>query len=199
MEWSAIRNFVICELRNDHSGHNHQHAFRVAHNAGIILDREGGNRKITLTAAYLHDCVDHKLFPNPAPQIEKIKILLKELNYSDDEIDTVIYIIHNISFNNGNFSELTLHEAMITRDADRLDAIGAIGIVRATEYGAVKGRLFYSSNEKNDNTTLDHFHNKLLKLNDLMLTDTGKELSSERHRFLLLFLSEFHKELDGQI
>lgn len=199
VKWSAIRNFVIKELGADHSGHNHQHAFRVAHNADIILNRENGNRKITMAAAYLHDCVDQKLFSNPTPQIDKIRILLKETNYSDNEIETVINIIQNISYNNGNYSELTLHEAMITRDADRLDAIGAIGIVRAIEYGTIKRRSFYSANNKDPNTTLAHFYNKLLKLEGLMLTATGKELAAERHQFLLLFISQFYKELDGQI
>ncbi len=202
----AILQFVSKELSHDHSGHNHQHAERVVSNAKKIMSEEGGDEKIILTAAWLHDCIDKKLFADIERQIEKIEILLNTLNYSKEEIMEVLYIIQNISFNKGENRALNTLNAQIVRDADRLDAIGAMGIIRTIEYGASKGRPFYDSeniqrergkcgwNQPSD-TSLSHFYEKLLKLESLMHTSTAKRLAHQRTQFLQTFLDQFYDEL----
>lgn len=207
MEYAAIQRFVAHELSKDHSGHNHQHAERVVGNAKKILQKEGGNEKIILTAAWLHDCIDKKLFTNIAEQLNKVERFLEEQGFLPDEVAEVMYIIQNISYNKGENRPLTSLNAMIVRDADRLDAIGAIGIIRTIEYGATQGRLFYDNenikreggkvgwNHSTD-TSLSHFYDKLLKLESLMHTPTAKAMAKERTEFLGKFLKEFYRELD---
>ncbi|MCR5496442.1 MAG: HD domain-containing protein [Paludibacteraceae bacterium] len=207
MEYAAIQRFVAHELSKDHSGHNHQHAERVVGNAKKILQKEGGNEKIILTAAWLHDCIDKKLFTNIAEQLNKVERFLEEQGFLPDEVAEVMYIIQNISYNKGENRPLTSLNAMIVRDADRLDAIGAIGIIRTIEYGATQGRLFYDNenikreggkvgwNHSTD-TSLSHFYDKLLKLESLMHTPTAKAMAKERTEFLGNFLKEFYRELD---
>lgn len=201
-----IITFVKNELEKDYSGHNFQHIERVVQNAKTILQKEGGNTKIVLTASYLHDCVDEKLFVDTSFQWEKIEQLLELLSYSKEEINQVQEIITSISYHQGNQKELKTLEAKIVRDADRLDALGAIGIIRTIEYGNHKKRLFYeeSNLEKKNgkiqfksstNTTLSHFYDKLLKLEKLMHTKTAKTIAHRRTLFLKKFLNEFYDEI----
>ena len=208
MEYEAIQGFVAQELSKDHSGHNHQHAEQVVRNAQKILRKEGGNEKIILTAAWLHDCIDKKLFTEIEieEQLGKVERFLEAQGYLPDEVEEVMYIIQNISYNKGENRPLTSLNAMIVRDADRLDAIGAMGIIRTIEYGAAHGRLFYDDeNIKREggpagwnhptDTSLSHFYDKLLKLESLMHTPTAKEMAKERTEFLRKFLEEFYREL----
>ncbi len=206
MEWEDIRQYVAHELSSDHSGHNHQHAERVVRNAMKIMGKEGGDPQIVLAAAWLHDCIDKKLFTDVEAQIRKVEQFLGEQGFSSSEIEEVSYIIQNISFNGGENRPLKSLNAMIVRDADRLDALGAIGIIRTIEYGTTKGRAFYEEenlkringecrwNHSTD-TTLSHFYDKLLKLEELMHTQTGKELAKKRSAFLSDFLNEFYEEM----
>ena len=205
MGYEAIQGFVAQELSQDHSGHNHQHAERVVRNAQKIIRKEGGNEKIILTAAWLHDCIDKKLFTDIEGQLGKVERFLESQGYLADEVSEVMYIIQNISYNKGENRPLTSLNAMIVRDADRLDAIGAMGIIRTIEYGATHGRLFYddenikrkggsvSWNRPTD-TSLSHFYEKLLKLESLMHTPTAKAMAKERTEFLKMFLEEFYRE-----
>lgn len=208
MEYAAIQQFVARELSQDHSGHNHQHAERVVGNAKKILEKEGGNEKIVISAAWLHDCIDRKLFADIAEQIGKVERFLETQGYNPDEVAEVMYIIQNISYNKGENKPLTSLNAMIVRDADRLDAIGAMGIIRTIEYGASKGRLFYDDeNIKREggkagwghptDTSLSHFYDKLLKLESLMHTPTAKKMAKERTEFLKSFLEEFYREIEN--
>lgn len=206
MDYSVIQRFVVEELSQDHSGHNHQHAERVVANAKKIILKEGGDEKIILTAAWLHDCIDKKLFTDVDSQTHKVERFLKAQGFNPSEVEEVMYIIQNISYNKGENSPLTSLNAMIVRDADRLDAIGAIGIIRTIEYGASQGRLFYDNiNIKREggivgwnhptDTSLSHFYEKLLKLEALMHTPTAKEIAEKRTKFLKRFLAEFYEEL----
>lgn len=202
----GIKKFVERELSKDNSGHGYQHALRVYGNAKKILNNEGGDEKIVLTAALIHDTVDKKLFDDFDERIEFVKTFLLEQNYTKNEVDEIIYIISNISWNGGKNVALDSLNAMIVRDADRLDAIGAIGIVRTTEYGVSRQRTFYENDnikfvngkyEFNNITTstISHFYEKLLLLKDLMHTKTARELAEKRHVFMLEFLKEFYDEL----
>ncbi len=203
---NKIIDFVKQELAHDHSGHNFQHIERVVNTAKYLIKYEGGNEKIILTACYLHDIVDTKLFKNIEKQKEKITNLLISEHYLPTEIEEILEIIDNISFSKGNINECNNLNLEIARDADRIDAIGAIGIIRTIEYGSSKQRDFYeelnlkrTTNEvsfnESTNTSLSHFYDKLLKLKDYMHTYTGKQLAEKRHNFLITFLEEFYSEI----
>lgn len=204
---NKIIEFVKKELLCDNSGHNFQHIERVVKNASYLIKHEGGNEKIIITACYLHDVIDHKLFEDVDAQKVKIINLLIDNNYLPSEIDEVIAIIDSVSFSKGNVNECNNLNLKIVRDADRLDALGAIGIVRTIEYGNSKNRLFYEEAnldrtkigvifKDSTNTSLSHFYDKLLKLKDLMHTSTAKKMAEKRHKFLLIFLEEFYEELN---
>lgn len=201
-----IVEFVKNELAFDNSGHNFQHIERVVNNAKYLIKHDGGNEKIIVTACYLHDIIDHKLFDNIDTQKEKIVKLLIGNSYLPSEIEEIIEIIENISFSKGNINECNNLNLEIVRDADRLDALGAIGVIRTIEYGNSKHRLFYEEENLNrnensitfknsTNTSLSHFYDKLLKLKDYMHTYTAKKLAEKRHNFLISFLDEFYDEI----
>ncbi|MBQ7466481.1 MAG: HD domain-containing protein [Clostridia bacterium] len=205
-DYSIIIKFVEQELSKDNSGHGLQHALRVFHDAQKIYEKEGGDEKIILSSALLHDTVDKKLFDNFEERIAYVSDFLKLNNYTDEEIKEIVYIISNISWNNGENKQLNNLNAKIVRDADRLDAIGAIGIVRTTEYGNSKHRDFYNAENltlqdgkimfnKVNNSTLSHFYEKLLLLTDLMHTETARQMANKRHQFMISFLDEFYDEL----
>ena len=201
-----IIKFVQEELKNDYSGHDFSHIERVVNNAKKILLTEEGNEKIVLTACYLHDIIDEKLFDDLNSQLEKVINLLQNNNYTKDEINEIVDIISSISYNKGNFKELTTLNSKIVRDADRLDAIGSIGIIRTIQYGTSKKRKFYEAknlkyvddkccfNESTD-STLSHFYDKLFKLENLMLTDEGKKLAKTRTKIMYDFLESFYDEI----
>ncbi len=153
----------------------------------------------------LHDLIDDKLFKNPQKQVLKIKEFLISQNYSQIEIECVIEIISNISWRNRDKNRLN-KDAQIVCDADRLDAMGAVGIVRTIEYGNSKGREFYNLEnltkiknkytfDKPNDSTLSHFYEKLLKLKDFLYTKKAKSMAIKRHTFMLKFLREFYEEL----
>lgn len=193
--FDKVKKFVLQELGDDYSGHDYFHAIRVFNNAKKILSKttdDNVNDKIVLLSTLLHDCVDHKLFGENKinEQIAKIKKLLVE-DYSSFEIKEIIDIIQSISYSKN--IKLDNINAQIVSDADRLDAIGAIGIIRTIEYGASKKRKF---DDKTDNCTINHFYEKLLKLKDLMYTAEAKKIAIKRHKFLEMFLKEYYDEIN---
>lgn len=201
-----IIEFVKNELAHDNSGHGLQHALRVYSNAKKILKNEKGDEKIVLTAALIHDTVDKKLFDNFEERIAYVSNFLLENNYTKEEVDEIVYIISNISWNNGKNAELNSMNAKIVRDSDRLDAIGAIGTIRTIEYGVSKGRAFYEAEnikecengycfDKITESTLSHFYEKLLLLKDNLHTKTALEMAQKRHDFMLQFLEQFYNEI----
>lgn len=206
-EEGRLLAYVKQELSFDRSGHGFSHAKRVAHLAERIAEKEGANTRVAFYAGYLHDTIDHKLFSDLALQIRKAKTFLSEVSFNELEKTEVIAIMETISWNKGQEKELPSPTAECVRDADRLEAIGAIGLIRTIEYGTSKGRPFYEeSNIKRENgkisfstpseTTLSHFYEKLILLERHMCTATGKELARRRSSFLRSFLSEFYSELE---
>lgn len=206
MNEKRIIDFVINELSQDTSGHDEQHAFRVASLARKIAKIEGGNEEIIVTAAYLHDCIDHKLFQDIEGQKTKIQALLTELSYTKEQITEILFILENISFSSGKSHQLEEINAQIVCDADRLDALGAMGIIRTIEFGASRQRKFYNNasdiqagmSGKYDHiskeTSLAHFYEKLLKLKDMMFTQTARLMAEKRTNFMKTFLKEFYEE-----
>jgi uncharacterized protein len=205
--------FVKNQLTNAEGGHDWFHIERVYKNALLIAEEEDCDITIVKLGALLHDIADSKFHDGD----EKIgpktaKIFLESQNVSEDIISHVIAIIENISFKGGNFEkEFHSKELEIVQDADRLDAIGAIGIARTFNYGGFKNRPLYDPNiqpnlnmskeeyKNSESPTLNHFYEKLLLLKDKMNTETGKKIAQKRHDFMITFLAQFYAEWDGNI
>ena len=194
--------FVKEQLEGAESGHDALHALRVHKNACEIASHENANLLVVELAALLHDIADAKF--NDGDE-EKGSVIashyLKQKGVSDSDIAAIDYIIRNISFRKGKVTTMTA-ELAIVQDADRLDAIGAIGIARAFSYGGYKCRPFYDrsvvpgSAESRDNpNTINHFYEKLLLLKDLMNTTNGRLLAEQRQAFLEEFLQQFWLEV----
>ncbi len=203
-EIDAIERFVMEEMSTDKSGHNHQHAFRVVTNAKRLMEREGGDERVVIASSYLHDCMDHKLFDDQEAQKKKIEDLLFSIGYGQPVVEEVLEIVQSISFSNPQSRKLTNLNAQIVCDADRLDAVGAMGIIRTIEYGTSRGRLFYNEKDMakvdtpedfDSSTSLAHFYQKLLLLEDLMFTQSAKEMAQGRTQFMKNFLEQFYEEV----
>jgi uncharacterized protein len=205
-------------LSGEGSGHDWWHIYRVLNTARYISHKEkGANIFIVELAALLHDIADRKFNEGDTKKgLEKVKNFLHSLNLELPIIEHVCEIIHTYSFSNsfmenGKRRVMKTLEGKIVQDADRLDAIGAIGIARAFAYGGHKGRELYNPTVKltrpktsKDYTqgtshTINHFYEKLLLLKDLMNTTTAKEIAEKRHVYMEQFLSEFYKEWDGNL
>ena len=204
--------FVKEKLQHAEGGHDWFHIERVFKNAVLIAQEEACDVTIVKLGALLHDIADSK-FHNGDEEIgpKTARDFLESENVSEEIIEHVIQIIKNISFKGGNFEKtFSSRELEIVQDADRLDALGAIGIARAFNYGGFKNRALYNPNiapklnmskeeyKKSDSPTLNHFYEKLLLLKDKMNTETGKKLAQERHRFIETFLSQFYAEWEGE-
>ncbi|MCB9358321.1 HD domain-containing protein [Candidatus Woesearchaeota archaeon] len=182
------KEFAREKLGKDCTGHDYWHTIRVLNNSIKISEREGGEQFIIQLAAILHDIGDHK-FENDT---NIVKNWLKENDV--EEIEKIMHIIENVSFKKG--TKIESKEGMIVQDADRLDAIGAIGISRVFATGVHFKRPIYDpENEKN---SIQHFYDKLLKLKDLMNTSAGKEMALSRHKYMEEFLQRFYEEWDGK-
>ncbi len=204
--------FVKNQLAQAEGGHDWFHIERVYKNALLIAEEEECNLTVVKLAALLHDIADSKFHNGDETIGPKVaREFLESQNVSEDIILHVIAIIENISFKGGNF-EKKYHskELEIVQDADRLDAIGAIGIARAFNYGGFKNRPLYNPNiqpnlnmskeeyKNSESPTLNHFYEKLLLLKDKMNTITGKKLAQKRHDFMITFLSQFYSEWDSE-
>lgn len=205
----TTKNFVKQKLTGAEAGHDWFHTERVLKNSILIAKTEHCNLEIVQLAALLHDIADSK-FHDGDEEIgpKTAKLFLESQNVSFETIDQVIKIIENISFKGGyKNSDFDSVELQIVQDADRLDAIGAIGIARTFNYGGFKNRELYnpeikpnlamSKDEYKNNSapTINHFYEKLLLLKDKMNTETGKKLAQERHDFMEVFLEQFYKEV----
>jgi uncharacterized protein len=202
-----VERKVIKLLDGRDSAHDFQHIKRVYKNAEVIGRREGADMKILLPAALLHDLV---VYPKASAKTSKsaddsadmAEKLLRSFRYPQDKIDKICYCIRTHSYSK-RLVPATL-EGKILQDADRLDALGAIGIARTFSVGGSEKRPFYnpddpfwkSSRELNDREwTLDHFQTKLLKLKDSMHTKTARKMGQERAKFMELFIKELQREL----
>lgn len=202
-------DFVRVKLEGEGTGHDWWHIYRVWQNAKTIALQEGGNGFVIELAALLHDIADHKFHDGDESVGPRIaEEFLNSLSIAKETISHVIRIMNEISFSKG--MKPSSLEGRIVQDADRLDAIGAIGIARAFAYGGFKEREIYNpeilpsqyaTNEeykKNTNPTLNHFYEKLLLLKDLMNTKTANELAQKRHAFMENYLDQFYQEWDGK-
>ena len=204
--------FVKEKLDNAEGGHDWFHIERVYKNSILIAKEEDCDIMVVKLGALLHDIADSKFHDGDETIGPKTaRTFLESENVFEETINHVINIIENISFKGGNFeNKFSSKELEIVQDADRLDAIGAIGIARTFNYGGFKNRALYdpsiapnlnmSKEEyKNSNSpTLNHFYEKLLLLKDKMNTATGKKIALERHQYMENFLSQFYAEWEGE-
>ncbi|WP_339228014.1 HD domain-containing protein [Oceanobacillus sp. FSL K6-2867] len=186
-----IRDYVYTLFRDDETGHDYYHMERVARIAKMIAEVEQANEFLCEAAAWLHDVGDEKLFQNPKDSIKRTNAFLASILLKETDINTINHIISGVSYSKGVVVPDTL-EGRIVQDADRLDAIGAIGIARTFAYGGANQQLMYHPTKKA--TSIQHFDDKLLKLKDFMHTKSAKELAIERHRFMESFLKQFYEE-----
>ncbi len=204
---NQAENYVKKLLENDFSGHDFDHAKRVKEKALFIQRNEGGDFFIIALASLLHDVDDHKLFPENTNN-ENTRAFLKEINLDGERSEKIIEIINQISFKGKDSVSPSSLEGKIVQDADRLDAIGAIGIARAFAYGGTNKRKLYDFSQRprtemsfeeykaTKTATLTHFYEKLLHLKDMMNTKTAIKMATYRHEFMRLFLEEFLNELN---
>jgi uncharacterized protein len=205
--------FVKEQLKNAEGGHDWFHIERVYKNALLIAKEEKCDLKVVKLAALLHDIADSK-FHNGDESVgpKTARTFLEAQNIKEETILHVIAIIENISFKGGNFDQqFHSKELAIVQDADRLDAIGAIGIARTFNYGGFKNRALYDPEiapnlamskeeyKKSEAPTINHFYEKLLLLKDKMNTETGKKIAKKRHDFMVHFLAQFYAEWEGEV
>lgn len=205
--------FVKERLEGIESGHDWFHTERVWKLSKLIAATEECNLTVVELSALLHDVADAK-FHNGDENLALVvaRDFLEKQNVDEGLVEQVLFIIQKISFKNrGEVPEVLPIELKIVQDADRLDAIGAIGIARTFNFGGYKNNLMYhpdiqpnvamSKEEYKlyNGTTINHFYEKLLLLKDLMNTQKGKELAERRHHFMEMFLEEFYREWNVEV
>lgn len=203
--------YIKQEFSNDFSGHDWWHIYRVWKNALAINEHEKADSFIIQLAALLHDLDDWKFNESEDETPLRAKLWLDSCSVDISIADKVCNIIKNISYKGANVkNKMDSLEGFIVQDADRLDAIGAIGIARAFAYGGYKNRMMYNpeiqpnmhatfeeyKNSKSD--TINHFYEKLLLLKDMMNTQTAKRIAQQRHTVMEEFLNQFMKEWEGK-
>ena len=203
--------YIKEKFQNDYSGHDYYHSVRVYKLATSIGKEENADLEIVQLASLLHDVDDYKLFGGNVGSYSNAETFLKDNKLSDTKVKIICDIISLISFKGSDTQVPQSKEGKIVQDSDRLDAIGAIGIARTFAYGGSKNRALHIPNEKpHDNmnfeeysmstgTSINHFYEKLLKLKDLMNTETAKKIAESRHKYMNNFLSEFFNEWNGII
>jgi uncharacterized protein len=206
-----VTGYLKPKFSDDVSGHDWHHLERVRRLSLYIAKQEGLTDLHSIElAALLHDVSDEKLNDNRESGQKKLENILLLLDLTDKEREKIQAVIASVSFKGGNETAITEIEAKVVRDADRLDAIGAIGIARTFAYGGSKGNPLFNPElrvrenmtieeyRNGETSTIHHFYEKLLKLKNLMCTETGRKLAEERHAFMENFLQQFFKEWNGQ-
>lgn len=205
--------FVKTSLKDAEGGHDWFHILRVWNNAKLIASEENVDFFIVELGALLHDIADSKFYNGDETMGPKIaREFLQTQQVSEEIIFHIEQIISNISYKGGNFAQtFTSPELQVLQDADRLDAIGAIGIARCFNYGGFKNRSLYNpeikpnlqqtkEEYKNSNApTINHFYEKLLLLKDKINTKTGKKIALVRHEYMEGFLQQFYNEWEGKL
>lgn len=204
--------FVKDKLKNDSSGHDWWHIYRVLTLSRKLQKTEGGDLFIIELAALLHDVADWKFNTNENSGLKIVSDWLETQHVNSETIKSVLYIIDHISYKGeGEAYEMKPIEGKIVQDADRLDAIGAIGIARTFAFGGFKGNEMHNPDfkpiadmkfdqyKKSKGTTINHFYEKLLLLKNLMNTNSAKLIAESRHAFMEHYLERFYNEWDGNI
>lgn len=210
----ATIDFVKETLENSEAGHDWFHTQRVFNNALLLAKDEKVDVLVVSLGALLHDIADAKFHngdESVGPRVARE--FLTSIGVDKNIIDQVCYIIKEVSYKNSvgrKKAEKRPPELQVVQDADRLDALGAIGVARAFHYGGYKNRKLYDPDiapnlrmdkeayKNSDSPTINHFYEKLLLLKDRMNTESGKKIAAQRHEFLLRFLEQFYAEWNGE-
>lgn len=198
-------------LRDAEGGHDWNHVERVIENAKKILDKHEADKHVVFLGILLHDIADPKF--QDGDEMRGIKLasaFLEETGVDKKTIKRVMEIVKGISYKGGfNAVDEKSMELQVAQDADRLDAIGAIGIARAFNYGGFSNRKIYDPRQKprtyknveeyrsSDASTINHFYEKLLKLKDELNTKTARKIAQKRHDFMIQYLEQFYEEIKG--
>jgi len=208
---NKTKKFVKDKLYGEGTGHDWWHVLRVSQMAKKIGKKERADLFVVELAALLHDIADWK-FQGGDDSVGAViaKKWLENFNIDAEIISHIFKIIMTISFKGaGVENKVYSIEGMVVQDADRLDAMGAMGISRCFAYGGSKGRQIYDPNKKlrmhksfeeykrNDSSSVNHFYEKLLLLKDRMNTKTGKKIAQKRHKFMKIYLDKFFREWKG--
>lgn len=191
---ASVFETVQRRMEGQGAGHDFEHVRRVFENAKTICAAEGGDWFVIGLSALLHDLGDAKFWDGQERSGEFATEILNNLGLSTSIVQHVVDIVDNLSFRKRKTAMPLSFEGQIVQDADRLDALGAIGIVRTVEYGATIGQPFYSPNPR-EKTGIQHFDDKLLKLKQLMNTKTARDLAEKRDAFMRRFVEQLRSEM----
>ena len=191
-----VQAYIKKTFLDEGTGHDYFHIERVVINARKIVEKEKADDFLVELAAWVHDIGDYKLHNGVDRAEELITSFLESLDLDKDVIDRVNEIVSQVSFSKGN--KPTSIEAEIVQDADRLDAIGAVGIARCFAYGGSVNNVLYNPfDSSKDASSVQHFYDKLFKLKDLINTNTAKEIAEERHEYMKGFIQQFYREVNN--
>lgn len=210
MNLEAIKIFAESVLADDKTGHDWKHALRVEKNARLLAEDHFsfGEMETILVCCWLHDTIDEKLDVEKRQSVVAIEQLLKENGATENQIEEILHIIQNLSYSKNLTKKRQLSPlGQVVQDADRLDAIGAIGIARTFYYGGHKKNPLYDdasprdladldeTSYREESSVLNHFYEKLLLLEETMNTEAGKMEASVRTDFMKEFLNRFYEEI----
>lgn len=189
-----VQSYIRKTFLEEGTGHDYFHIERVVTNAKKIVEKENADPFLVELAAWVHDIGDYKLHNGVDKAEELITEFLTSIQVDKEIIARINEIVSQVSFSKGN--KPTSIEAEIVQDADRLDAIGAVGIARCFAYGGSTGNiLFNPEDQSKDASSIQHFYDKLFKLKDLMNTTTAKAIAEDRHIYMEGFVQQFYKEV----
>ncbi len=208
---TAAKKYVESIFREDFSGHDFFHTMRVFRTATYLAEKENADIFIVQLAALLHDVDDRKLSPHTTANKDRAVSFMKSKKISGALCKTIVSIIEEVSYSGKDSNKPSSIEGMCVQDADRLDALGAIGIARAFAYGGSRNRPIYDPSflprmgmgkeeyQNHVSTTINHFYEKLFYLKDLMNTDTAKKIAEKRELYMKGFILEFLNEWNFNI
>ena len=214
MEQLILQNaeaYIQEVFRTDYSGHDASHTLRVCRTARRLAEAEGADLFIVQLAALLHDVDDAKLSPKTCANKERAVFFMKSQGLDKDVVRQVCAVIGEVAYAGRDSVVPSTIEGKCVQDADRLDALGAVGVARAFAYGGSHGRIMYDPNEpptldmsgeayrQHVSTTVNHFYEKLFLLEDMMNTDAARALARHRSRYMRDFLEEFFAEWEGDL
>ncbi|WP_379133991.1 HD domain-containing protein [Paenibacillus sp. sgz500958] len=204
---SQAEAYVVEQLGADTTGHDWWHSDRVRNTAGVIAEMENADRLVCELAALLHDVADEKLNDSKEAGLDKVSGWLSSHLDNQEQTSHIMNIIGTMSYSGGGGQPMATLEGRVVQDADRLDALGAVGIARVFAFSGAKGRPLHipglpprdeslkeEYRDYSKGTAVNHFYEKLLKLKDSMNTSYGRTIAEERHAFMLSYLEQFYKE-----